>query len=194
MILEEKRFNNIKLNNMQRKIILNLAISLDGYIADEDGGFDWIVGDGDKNNDTKKQFNFLDFVNGIDIIVMGKTAYEDTPSETIKSFKSKKIYVASEDKLKTKYDNVEFISGDIVNQILKLKEEEGKDIWLFGGAILVDPFIKAGVVDEYIIGIIPIILGKGKSLFLENNPKFELHLDNCTVQEGIVISRYSKRK
>jgi dihydrofolate reductase len=179
---------------MQRKIILNLAISLDGYIADKDGGFEWIVGDGDKSNNTKKQFNYLDFLNGIDIIVMGKTAYEDTPSETLASFKSKKIYVASENKLKTKYDNIEFISGDIVSQILKLKKEKGKDIWLFGGAILVDPFIKADVVDEYIIGIIPIILGKGKVLFLADNPKFELHLDTCTVQEGIIVSKYSKRK
>ena len=177
-----------------RNIILNLAISLDGYIADSDGGFDWIVGDGDKTSDTKQQFDFPKFVESIDTIVMGKNAYLDCPKETLESFKSKKIYVASSEKLKDKLGNVEFISGDICNQIMKLKEEKGKDIWLFGGAVLADPFIKANIVDEYIVGIIPTILGSGRSLFLENNPNIKLHLEEATTQEGIVIMRYKKRK
>lgn len=176
-----------------RKIILNLAISLDGCIADESGGFDWIVGDGNKINDTKEQFDFAGFADSVDIIAMGKVAYQDCP-EAIESFKSKKIYVASLEKLETKYDNIEFISGDVCELISKLKEEDGKNIWLFGGAGLTDPFIKANIIDEYIIGIIPIILGKGRSLFLENNPKIELSLNRSTVKEGIVIMEYSKRK
>ena len=178
---------------MKRKIILNLAMSLDGYIAEKDGGCDWIKGDGDKSNDTNKQFNFPNFIESLDIVVMGKRAFLDAPPGTMEMFKTQKIYVASNEKLDTKY-NVEFINGDVVNQILKLKKENGKDIWLFGGAGSIDPFIKADVIDEYIVGIIPIILGEGIPLFLKNNPKLELHLDEPTVQEGIVILRYSKIK
>ena len=179
---------------MSRKIIFNLAMSLDGYIADKNGGFDWIVGDKDKDNDTKKQFSFPDFIDSLDILVMGKRAYQDAPPGTFEMFKSKKIYVASSEKLETKDDNVEFIEGDIVTQILKLKKEKGKDIWLFGGAGSIDPFIKADVIDEYIVGIIPIILGGGIPLFLKDNPRLKLHLEETTVQEGVIISRYTKRK
>jgi dihydrofolate reductase len=176
-----------------RKIILNLAISLDGYIADSDGGFAWIKGDGDNGNDTKKQFNFPGFTDSIDTIVMGKSAYLDCPAETMESLKTKKIYVATHKSLEKKYDNVEFISGDVCGKILDLRKKSGKDIWLWGGAFLVDPFIKADVIDEYVIGIIPIILGEGKPLFLGGNIPIELRLNECTVQEGITILRYMKR-
>lgn len=179
---------------MKRKIILNLAISLDGFIADEDGGFDWIKGDDDNSHDTKQKFDFPRFVKGVDILVMGRKAYEDCPHETMKTFNSKKIYVATTKKLESKYDNVEFINGDICKQILKLMKEKGENIWVWGGAKLADPFIKANIIDEYIIGIIPIILGKGKPLFLENNPTIKLHLLESTTQEGIVILKYDKRE
>lgn len=57
---------------MSKKIILNLAISIDGYIASEDGGFEWIVGDGDKSLDTEKKWDFNGFLDTIDVVVMGK--------------------------------------------------------------------------------------------------------------------------
>jgi len=177
----------------KRKIILNLAMSIDGYIAEKDGGFNWIKGDGDKSNDTKKQFSFPDFIESIDTVVMGKRAFLDAPPGTMEMFKSQKIYVASNEKLDTEYD-VEFINGDIVNQILELKKEDGKNIWLFGGAGSIDPFIKADVIDEYIVGIIPIILGNGIPLFLENNLTLRLHLDECTIAEGVTMLRYTKIK
>lgn len=53
---------------------MNLAISIDGYIADESGGFDWIVGQGDTAIDTAERSEFEEFLAGIDIVVMGKTA------------------------------------------------------------------------------------------------------------------------
>jgi len=178
---------------MKRKIILNLAISLDGFIADENGGFDWIKGDGDISHDTKQNFNFSEFANTVDTLFMGRKAYEDCPSETLKEFSSKTIYVATTRKLNSKYDNVKFVNKNILDQVLELKETKGKDIWIWGGGVLADQFIKANVIDEYIIGIIPIILGKGVPLFLENNPLIKLHLCESTIQEGIVILRYDKR-
>ena len=177
----------------KRKIILNLAVSLDGFIATEKGGFDWIVGDGDKSHNTKKQFSFSDFLKTTDTIIMGRKAYEDSPSEGFEMFKSQKIYVITTKKLKNKYDNVEFINEDILKFVLNLQKKKGKNIWLFGGAGLTDEFIKADVIDEYIIGIIPTILGSGRKLFLENNPTIKLHFEECTIQEGIPIIKYSKR-
>jgi dihydrofolate reductase len=177
---------------MNRKIILNLAVSLDGFIADTNGGFDWIKGDGDTSHDTKKKFDFETFTDSIDIIVMGKLAFLDCPKETLDSFKDKRIYVAANESLETKYSNVQFIKGDLVSQISALQKEAGKDIWLFGGAGLTDSFIKANVIDEYIIGFIPILLGTGRPLFLKGTPLINLHLVESTVQEGIVVSKYVK--
>lgn len=174
---------------MSRKIILNLAISLDGYIASEDGGFDWIVGDGDNTLDTEKKWDYANFLEDIDIVVMGKNCYDQNFHN---DFKDKKVYVATSKPIEN-HENIHFISGDIVNIILDEREKEGKDIFLFGGGVLVDSFIKADVIDEFIVGIIPIILGKGRPLFLENNPNINLHLDEYIVNEGIVIMKYSKR-
>ncbi len=174
---------------MSRKIILNLAISIDGYIASEDGGFDWIVGDGDKSLDTKKKWDFNSFLDTIDIVVMGKNCYDQNFH---KDFKNKNVYVATSENLKD-YENIHFIKGDIVKIIDKERQTNGKNIFLFGGGKVINPFIKADIIDEYVIGIIPTILGKGRKLFLENNPKIDLHLDEYITDEGVVILRYSKR-
>ena len=59
---------------------------------------------------------------------------------------------------------------------------------------VLDSFVKASVIDEYVIGIIPTILGKGINLFYDNNPKIDLKLEYYAVEDGIVIMKYSKRK
>ena len=174
---------------MSRKIILNLAISLDGYIASEDGGYDWIIGDGDKRLDTENKWDFNKFLEDIDVVVMGKKCYDQNMHN---DFKSKKVYIATSKEIKD-YDNIHFINGDIVKVIEEERNKEGKDIFLFGGGVLLDSFIKADIIDEYIIGIIPTILGNGRPLFLGNNPKIDLKLDEYVVDNGIVICRYSKR-
>ncbi|MFR3566793.1 MAG: dihydrofolate reductase family protein [Paraclostridium sordellii] len=174
---------------MSRKIILNLAMSIDGYIASEDGGFDWIVGDGDNKLDTRNKWDFNEFLKNIDVVVMGKKCYDQNFH---KDFKDKKVYVATSCSLKN-HDNIHFINDDIVKTIEAERKNEGKDIFLFGGGVLIDSFLKADIIDEYIIGIIPTVLGRGRPLFLGNNTKIDLHLDEYFTESGIVILRYSKR-
>lgn len=174
---------------MGRKIILNLAISIDGYIASETGGFDWIVGDGYDKLNTEKKWDYDEFLNNIDVVVMGKNCYEQN---FLSDFKEKKVYVATSQNIQD-YDNIHFINGDICNKILEERKKEGKDIFLFGGGVLIDNFIKANIIDEYIIGIIPTILGSGRPLFLKNNPKIDLHLQECIIENGITILKYIKR-
>lgn len=173
---------------MKRKIILNLAVSLDGYIASEDGGYDWIVGDGDDTLNTEKRHDFGKFLEEVDTVVMGKNCYNQNMH---KDFSNKKVYIATTKNMKN-HDNIHFISGDICKVIEEEKTKEGKDIYLYGGGVLVDSFLKADIIDEYIIGIIPIILGKGRPLFLGNNPTIRLHLNEYIMDNGIVILRYNK--
>ncbi|MGL4761090.1 MAG: dihydrofolate reductase family protein [Sarcina sp.] len=174
---------------MDRKIVLNLAMSLDGYIADENGGFDWLVGDGSSSVDTLEKWDFKAFTDSVDIVVMGRECYDQGMA---KDYADKIVYVATSKNLED-HDNVRFIKGDIVSVILEEKKNEGKDIFLFGGGVVIDPFIKADVIDEYIIGYVPTILGKGRKLFLDDNPKIDLRLTETLVNDGIIISRYKKR-
>jgi len=173
-----------------RKIILNMAMSLDGYISDIEGGYDWIKGDGDSGCNTNKMFDFKAFMDSIDIIVMGRKSYEDIG---VDQYSSKKVVVATSRKMEN-HDNIEFVNEDIVGYIQKLQKEEGKNIWLFGGSGLTDHFMKADVVDEFIIGIIPIILGEGRPMFFNDNPRVKLHLDSYTVQEGLPVLVYSRKE
>lgn len=173
---------------MNGKIILNLAVSLDGYIADENGGYDWIVGDGNSTLNTKEKYEFDKFLEDIDVVVMGRNCYDEGFH---KDFKEKHVYIATSQKIEN-YDNYNFISGDICKAISELREE-GKNIFLFGGGVMIDSFLKEDIIDEYIIGIIPTILGKGRKLFLEDNPKIDLSLESYAVEDGIVIMKYSKR-
>lgn len=173
---------------MKRKIILSLAISLDGYIASEDGCYDWIVGQGKEKLNTNKKFSFDEFLEGIDIVVMGKKCYDQAMHN---EYKNKKVYVATTQKI-LDHDNIHFIGGDVNKIIQEEKEKDGMDIYLFGGGVLVDSFIKANIIDEYLIGIIPIILGKGRPLFLDNNPTIRLYLEEYFVENGITILKYKK--
>lgn len=175
---------------MKRKIILNLAMSVDGFIASEDGGFDWITGDGHNKLDTHKKWDFNEFLDNVDVIVMGSKCYEQNLH---KAYPNKKIYVATSKSLKD-HDNIQFINGDICKAIEEERQEKGKNIYLFGGGITIDSFIKADMIDEYIIGIIPTILGKGRPLFLGDNPKIDLHLDEYVIDKGITILKYVKRE
>lgn len=174
-----------------RKIILNLAISLDGYISDKDGGFEWIVGHGDK--DGMKAYDFESFLAEIDTIVMGARSYEDVILSGLSQFPGKRIIVATYKEYEEK-ENVTFIKGEIVHQILEHKKEKGKNIWLFGGAGLTDSFIRENVIDEYVIAIIPTILGAGRRLFKNEYNKIDLHLDAHNVSDGVAVLTYSKRE
>lgn len=174
--------------NMNGKIILNLVISLDGYIADEDGGFDWIVGDGNSTLNTETKWNYEEFLQDIDVVLMGKKCYDQGFH---KDFAQKDVYIATSKEIDD-YDNYHFIGGDIVKVISDLRNK-GKKIFLFGGGGAIDNFLKADVIDEYIIGIIPTILGKGRPLFLGDNPKIDLNLQFYAVEDGVIIMKYSKR-
>ncbi len=173
---------------MAGKIILNLATSIDGYIATNDGGYDWIVGQGDTSIDTEESFDFAEFMDDIDTVVMGAECYRQGMAD---DYTNKTVYVVTRTP-KQDTDNIKFIGSDMV-EVISGEKAKGKNIWLFGGGQMLDAFIKTDVIDEYIIGIIPTILGKGRRLFLDNNPEIKLKLNSYTVSDGVAVVTYSKR-
>lgn len=173
---------------MAGKIMLTLAMSIDGYIADENGAYGWITGQGDDHLDTDKEDRFAAFMQGIDTVVMGNRCYQEGFA---RDFTKQDIFVAAHE-VQENHDNITFISGDIVKRICE-ERDKGKNIYLFGGGILIDPFLKADVIDEYHIGIVPVLLGKGRSLFLGNNSMIPLHLESYSLKDGIFDIRYTRR-
>lgn len=171
-----------------RKIILNLAMSLDGFIADESGGYDWIKGDGSNARDTALKYDFKHFLSDADTVVMGRKCYDQGMH---RDFNGKKVYIAS----KTRHDNEAnvFFTDDICRAVLAEQQKEGKHIYLFGGGEMLDSFLREDIIDEYIIGIIPVILGRGRPLFMHGTPKINLHLYDYFIEDGIAILCYTKR-
>lgn len=174
-----------------RRLVLNIAISLDGYICRKDGRYDWIRGQGDNSLNTELQFDNEQFFKSCDTIIIGHEALKDCPIEDIPNHNLKTFVVASRTPRENK-GNLQFTT-DILSVTKKLKQEDGSDIWLYGGAKLADNLIKEDLIDEYIIGIIPTILGEGRRLFAQPLPELPLKLVESTVVDGIVMLRYQRR-
>ena len=148
------------------KIIVYIATSLDGYIAREDGSIDWLPESAESGYDT--------FYKSVDTVIMGKTTYDQVLTFGEYPYKDKKSFVFTTNN-QTKDENAEFVS-DVDKFVKDGFPGVGKNIWLVGGAQIIASFLKQKVVDEIIVTIVPIILGKGIPLFknIESETKLEL--------------------
>lgn len=171
------------------KIILNLAISLDGYIADQAGGYDWIAGDGGHSLDTQEQWSYEEFLQGIDIVIMGRRCYDQGFH---RDFPTKEVWVASSRPEELDCTQVRGVGPDLCSLAQDAKSQ-GKRIFLFGGGITIAPFLEQDLIDEYILGLVPIVLGGGRPLFVGNPPTIPLRLAGRYIDGGVTILRYLRR-
>lgn len=164
-----------------RKVVLGLAVSLDGYIEGPKGEYDWCF--------TDQDYGLSAFFKKVDAIFMGRKSYEMAQSAGGQSpWKGITTYVFSNTLKEVKGKNVKLISGNTTNTVKKMKEEEGKDIWLWGGADLTTSFINEGLIDEYWLSVHPILLGAGKSLFQGILERKKLKLKEHKVYETGLVS------
>ena len=149
-----------------KKIILFVASSLDGFIARENGDIDWLPGNTASGYDN--------FIKSVDTVIMGKTTYDQVLTFGDYPYKDKKSFVFTRTD-QNKDENAEFVS-DVEKFVKGGFPGTGENIWLVGGAQIIASFLKQGVVDEIIMSVIPVILGKGIPLFknIENETKLEL--------------------
>ena len=82
--------------------------------------------------------------------------------------------------------------GDISAIIKDEISEQGKSIFMFGGGIVAEPFVDVSLIDEFIIGIVPEILGEGHSFFMSGTPKIMVKLQGCHLHNETTILRYTK--
>ncbi|SEL38890.1 dihydrofolate reductase family protein [Parapedobacter koreensis] len=172
-----------------RKVILGLAVTLDGYIEGPNGEYDWCF--------TDQDYGLNEFFSRIDAVFIGRKSYEIAQAyaagnngQLVPGMPPVETYVFSRTLEKVK-DGAVLISDNGMAEARKIKELPGKDIWLYGGASLTDALMKDGLVDELWMSVHPILLGSGKPLFRPQDSRTQLILlESKTYETGLVSLRY----
>ena len=171
-----------------RRLVLSVAVSLDGFIEGPNGEYDWCI--------PPSPADWKAFFDNVDTIFVGRKTYE--MAQQLEGgpagFPKFKEYVFSTTLSKVK-EGATLISGNVKAEVEKIKNEKGKDIWLFGGASLTNSLLNLGLIDELYLGVCPIILGKGKPLFSEINKRVPLKLsDSKSYASGLLMLTYDIAK
>lgn len=176
-----------------RKVILFIAMSLDGYIADQYGKVDWLAGQ-DRQKDTIDTFE--EFVKNIDTVIMGWKTYHQIITELSPEhwvYPNLKSYVVTHQQV-TSTQNIIFTSEKPQDIVSKLKQKQGKDIWICGGSQMIQPLLKSQLIDEYYITVIPILLGSGIRLFQSEYYSVPLKLIHYRENNGMMELVYVHRE
>jgi len=169
-----------------RKVKLFIASSLDCYIAREDGGIDWLFTDDD--------YGYTKFYDSVDTIIVGRKSYDQSLAFEEYPYKGKKVYVFTRKKVRKNNNeqDVEYIDTNIQDFVTSLTQSIGKDIWLIGGGEIVSVLLNAGLVDEIILSIHPIILGTGIPLLRDIQKEVNLKLENSLSFDSGLTQLYYK--
>ena len=172
-----------------RKVIVYIAMSIDGYIATNSGDVSWLHGS-DENNQSEYD-SYGQFLETIDTVIMGNTTYQQVINELSPdkwAYQGLQSYVFSHHQ-QTSKEEIIFINTDPKVLIEKLKKEEGKHIWICGGANIIQQLHQEKCIDEYHITIIPTILGDGIALF-SKGVKTDVRLLKSIQDNGMIELRY----
>ena len=168
-----------------RKLILGLAVSLDGYIEGPNGAYDWCF--------TDQDYGLSEFFGRIDALFIGRKSYELMQAQgSVPGMPKLNEYVFSTTLTSVK-KGATLISGNLPQAVEKIKRESGKDIWLFGGASLTAALLQWHLIDEFWLSVHPIILGSGKPLFSNIPERTHLQLlESKTYNTGLVSLKYAR--
>ncbi|MGZ5242491.1 MAG: dihydrofolate reductase family protein [Bacteroidia bacterium] len=182
-----------------RKLILQVQMSIDGYIAGPNGEMDWMVWNWD---DELKQYT-TKINDPTDTIVLGRKLAQgfipywasNPQEEGADKINSAKKVVFTKTLQKSEWENTVLAKGDIVDEINQLKKQEGNDIIAFGGATFVSSLIKHNLIDDYHLFINPTAIGNGMPIFKEIDGKQNFSLIKATPFNcGIVVQHYQPKR
>lgn len=175
-----------------RQTILYIAMSLDGFIADRQGGVDWLDSQ-DPANDAPG--SYPDFIQTVDTVLMGRNTYDQVtqvlspghwPYTGLCTFVL--THRPADDRA-----GVQFVDEDAPHLLACLRAQQGKDIWVCGGASLARDCIRADCIDQYRITVIPVLLGQGLRLFSGDGPCIPLRLLSVVTAGGTTELTYVRR-
>ena len=174
---------------MNRKIILYIAASLDGYIAKPNDDLSFLSLVEQKGED----YGYADFIQSIDTVIIGRKTYDWIMKQVPEYVHAdKKTFVVTRT-AKPSINNTHFYTGSLKELITSLKQEQGKDIFIDGGAEVVHELLKEHLIDEFIISIIPVLVGDGTRLFKDGRPEQVLQLASTKqFDKGLVQLHYKR--
>jgi dihydrofolate reductase len=176
-----------------RKLIAGFAVSLDGYIEGPNGEYDWIIYDQEQFKELAKYWERMD------TMFYGRKTYEvcvnmqsGSKKKQKNPFAHMKHYVFSK-ALEKVADGFILLNGDLEKEVMKIKNEPGKDIAVFGGAALVSSLINLDLIDELVLAICPVLLGEGKPFFVNIKERKNYRLKEVkSFASGLVSLTYEK--
>ncbi|MBZ0199593.1 MAG: dihydrofolate reductase family protein [Ignavibacteriaceae bacterium] len=172
------------------KISLYIASSLDGYIARTGGGIDWLT---PMNNETE-DYGYKKFYESIDAVAMGRKTYDSIKEKDLSEYDGKDLFVFTNRELSSKKGNVYFVKIDPKEFVRNLTNRGLKHLWVVGGGELIRLFLNENLVDEYIISIVPILLGEGVPLFhAPFNEQSIQYVSSKDYKNGVVQLVYHKK-
>lgn len=175
-----------------RKVILYIAMSLDGYIADQEGGVEWLGG---QDTASEEMGSYPEFIQTVDTVIMGWKTYQQvitelSPDEWV--YSGMKSYIITHQKLSVTVE-IECTEQPLEELIADLKKQEGKDIWICGGASISGQLIEKNLIDRYHITVIPTLLGGGIRLFEASHEELKLKLISTQSYNGMTDLIYERR-
>jgi|SRR5215475_6249033 len=170
-----------------RKIIFHGATSVDGFIGRLDGSVDWLDRPRPKGN-----YGMNEFYRSIDTCILGRKTYDFAVSHGMPEvYPGKKNYVFSRTLKKAASPKVIITSEDVASFAKRLRGEKGKNIWLVGGAEINAAFLDCGELDEFIIDVVPKMIGEGIPLIAPRHRHLPLKLlSGKKFPDGVVELHY----
>lgn len=166
---------------------LYIAMSLDGYIADRDGGVEWLEPFRDLD------YGFPGFLDEISTVVMGRRAWEQSFRSRAEVLQGKRVIVLTRRPVPDAPDYLETSDGGAHTLWAGLRRDNPWDVWVAGGASVVEQFLIADELDEIELFVMPVLLGAGVSLFPGLDTPCPLRLvDTREYANGVVHMRYER--
>lgn len=170
-----------------------IAVSLDGFIATEDGGVEWLD---DIPNPDGSDFGYAAFNQKIDALLMGRNTFEKILTFEMWPYE-KPVFVLSNSRKNVPEEiegKAEIVNGDLSNVLDKLKQRGHENLYVDGGQ-LIQSLLRTDKIDEMILTRVPVLLGKGIPLFGElDKPMLFDHQSTKVHNNFLVTSHYTRRE
>ncbi len=176
-----------------RTLSIYIATSLDGYIAkpNDDLGFLKLV---EKEGE---DYGYAEFTSTIDTIILGRKTYDWVLREIGSAHYDngeRDVYVITGTE-RPGVGKTKFYTGNLTELIQRLKSGTGKNIYCDGGAEIINELLKNDLIDEFIISVIPVLVGNGTRLFKDGRPEQQLELVSTKAFDtGLVHVHYKRKK
>lgn len=175
-----------------RKLSLFIATSLDGYIAQPNDDLSFLKLVEKEGED----YGYASFTDTIDVLIIGRKTYDYVLKEVGSSHYDngqRDVYVITRTQ-RPSAGRITFYTGNLTELVERLKSESGKNIYCDGGAQIINELLKNDLIDEFIISIIPILVGNGTRLFEDGRPEQQLELLSAKAFDTGLTQLHYRRK